>query len=336
MELIVLSKENTSESMRYYGGLSCGKLGVVYNGENYMLKFPGNLKERPLKNVEISYSCSSTSEYLGSEIYKSVGIDVHDTFLAKYGDKTVVACKDFLGDDERLVEFSQLKTSMPVYDDNGDPVSGSSTDLEETLEVIQKHKAFEGFREDMMSRFWDMFIIDALIGNPDRNNGNFGLIVNKKSFRLAPVYDNGSCFHFRLSDNQLADIISNKEELNRHAFNARVCVFTRNGNRLNPYQLITSHQYADCDAAVKRLLPKIDLSALAAIIKDCPEISDIRKDFCIKVLQLRKENIIDLALQNMPSCEKSALSEKLAKASEVVKAQEAKAEMKTKDKNLQR
>ena len=33
-------------------------------------------------------------------------------------------------------------------------------------------------------KFWDMFIIDALIGNHDRHNGNWGFLLNKKNKKL--------------------------------------------------------------------------------------------------------------------------------------------------------
>ncbi len=43
-------------------------------------------------------------------------------------------------------------------------------------------------------RFWDMFIVDALIGNWDRHNGNWGFLYNSRTdeMTLAPVFDCGS------------------------------------------------------------------------------------------------------------------------------------------------
>lgn len=40
-----------------------------------------------------------------------------------------------------------------------------------------------------------MFIVDALIGNWDRHNGNWGFLYNNDTdeITLAPVYDCGSC-----------------------------------------------------------------------------------------------------------------------------------------------
>ena len=39
--------------------------------------------------------------------------------------------------------------------------------------------------------FWDMFIVDALIGNWDRHNGNWGFLYDtvQDEMKLAPVYD---------------------------------------------------------------------------------------------------------------------------------------------------
>ena len=43
--------------------------------------------------------------------------------------------------------------------------------------------------------FGILFIIDSLIGNTDRHNGNWGFLVNKKTGQVtfSPIYDCGSC-----------------------------------------------------------------------------------------------------------------------------------------------
>lgn len=42
-----------------------------------------------------------------------------------------------------------------------------------------------------------MFIVDAFLGNFDRHNGNWGILVDecKKTAEIAPVYDCGSCLY---------------------------------------------------------------------------------------------------------------------------------------------
>lgn len=52
MKLIDLN--HVTINNRAYGGASCGKIGIIYAGENYLVKFPGNLTIKQFKNVNTS------------------------------------------------------------------------------------------------------------------------------------------------------------------------------------------------------------------------------------------------------------------------------------------
>lgn len=54
---------------KYYGGKNGGKICIVYNNEDYMLKFP------PINNAfidEHEYSNSCISEYISCNILKNI------------------------------------------------------------------------------------------------------------------------------------------------------------------------------------------------------------------------------------------------------------------------
>ena len=56
--------------------------------------------------------------------------------------------------------------------------------------------------------FWNMFVVDAFIGNPDRNNANWGIIKKADgSFSIAPVYDNGNCLNNRWDDETMKKVL---------------------------------------------------------------------------------------------------------------------------------
>ena len=40
------------QNQRMYGGTAGRKMGIVYKGKNYILKFPGNLKEQQMKQIK--------------------------------------------------------------------------------------------------------------------------------------------------------------------------------------------------------------------------------------------------------------------------------------------
>ena len=97
---------------RVYSGAAGRKLGVVYEGQNYILKFPGNLKDKQLKNIKMGYSNAPVSEYIGSHVYELIGMPVHETKLGVYKNRVVVGCKDFLSEGENLIEFEKIKSMI--------------------------------------------------------------------------------------------------------------------------------------------------------------------------------------------------------------------------------
>lgn len=92
-----------------------------------MLKFP----PLPSKNKEMSYSNSCFSEYLGCQIYESIGIPVQKTMLGTYTvkgkTKIVVACGDFTEpgitlQDFRIVEKPDHRTLSETDTERNCPI----------------------------------------------------------------------------------------------------------------------------------------------------------------------------------------------------------------------
>lgn len=135
--MLHLDELNLNLNLNTYGGISCSKVGITLNGDNYLLKFPGSIKNKNMKNVILSYSNSSISEYLGSKVYDAFGIPVHDVQLVIYKDKLCALCRDFTGTGE-LVEFRELKSTF-LNDslDTNDYSNGIDTDLDDVLFIIR-------------------------------------------------------------------------------------------------------------------------------------------------------------------------------------------------------
>ncbi len=280
-------------NMRAYGGAAGRKLGINMDGENYIIKFPGNLKEKNLKTVRLSYSNSPVCEYIGSHIYESLGIPVHETKLGYFQDKIVVGCKDFLEDSEQLIEFEKLKvTFLPRFtDSNGEETNGNGTDLKEVLLTIQEHPLLK--IKGVEDRFWDMFIGDALIGNPDRNNGNWGIIKNSRNeIRLAPVYDNGNCLNNKWDEEQMQEALSNPVKLRNEAYARKVCIFEVNKHHVKPYEFIASKKNAECNKALGRIVPRINMKEINHIIDEIPFLGDVQKKFYQSIIRERYERVL--------------------------------------------
>ncbi len=153
-------------SFKYYGGKNGGKICVIYDGEDYMLKFPA-INEGI---SEYGYSNSCISEYITCNIIKTLGLNVQDTILGVYNlngtEKVVVACKDFTSNGTILKQFAELKNSQIETSKNG-----YGTELDEVIETIENQLVYDV--NELKDFFWDMFIADSLVGNFDRHNGNW-------------------------------------------------------------------------------------------------------------------------------------------------------------------
>ena len=207
----IIDFTNEKQIINKYGGADTKKT-IIYNEKYYLLKFPNNAKQ----NKNVSYANNVFSEYLGCHIFNSIGTIAQNTILGIYKQengivKNVCACEDFTGNGWRLVEFQNLKNSFP---DTPSSSNGRTTALEEILEVIEKHTDIKD-NQALKRQFWDIFIIDSLIGNYDRHNGNWGILVNDdtQEMKMAPIYDCGSCLYAQLTDEQMQEILKIKLRL---------------------------------------------------------------------------------------------------------------------------
>ncbi len=278
-----------------YAGANGSKISIIYNGEQYMLKFPA----LATRNQEIIYSNSCISEYLGCEIYESVGIPVQKTVLGTYtteksGKKVVVACKDFTSFGVVLQDFASLKNQIIDSERNG-----YGTDLEDLTSVFMKQTALDP--AEISERFWDMFIIDALIGNWDRHNGNWGFLYDTKndSLVLAPVFDCGSSLYPQADESMIEKVLNSRQEIHHRVFNIPVSAIQFKGKKINYYEFVSSLQNEECNRALERLVPRIDMKRIDKIVDEIPIISDRQKIFYKTMLSERMEKILDFSFRKL-------------------------------------
>lgn len=282
-----------------YAGANGSKIAVMYQDTLYMLKFPGAAR----LNQDMSYANGCISEYLGSHIFALAGIPAQETLLGTYRikgkEKIVVACKDFTGTGLVLQDFTSLKNTVL---DSGS--NGTGTELGDILDAIEQQTVLDP--NTLTRHFWDMFIVDALIGNWDRHNGNWGFLYNTLTdeVTLAPVFDCGSCLFPQADETIMRTVLDDPAERQLRIFDRPLSAIRENGQKINYRAFISSLKYSDCNAALKRITPKLSLSDIENLVNDTPFIGDLQKEFYRTMLAERKEKILDYSLQKLRAREK--------------------------------
>lgn len=150
-------------------------------------------------------------------------------------------------------------------------------------------------------RFWDMFIVDALIGNWDRHNGNWGFLYDARTdnIELAPVYDCGSSLYPQADDKIMESVLANENEMNFRIFEIPTSSIMLNGKKIKYFDFISSMQNEDCSRALKRIVPRIDMKKIRMIVTETPFITELQKRFYVTMLEKRKERILDFSFHRI-------------------------------------
>ena len=255
------------------------KFEIIIDGHRYIVKFQ--------KNSEVGLTYNYVSEYLGSHIFQSIGIPVQETFLGTYDGKNVVVMKNFLEPEDALVAFngvgeSSLERDKELYQYTYEDITAMLTENMKSTNVAET-----------IERFWDMFIVDALIGNFDRHGGNWGFIKRDNKYRIAPVYDNGSSLYPKLNtDEKIAAVLASQEEIDKRIYQFPTSHIKVKNRKSSYFEVISSLQFEACNEALKRIVPRIDLERINRIIDEIEEISELRKQFYKTMLQQRYEKIL--------------------------------------------
>lgn len=271
-----------------YNGANGKKIAIIYNGEQYMIKFPPSADRKP---TDLSYTNSCISEHISCSIFNMLGIKAQETLLGTYTvngkEKLVCACKDFTTDGSVLYDFCSIKNTIIDSEHNG-----NGTELTDLLETIEKQTFVDPVK--LQEHFWNVFVIDAFLGNFDRHNGNWGFLYNKESnlSEIAPVYDCGSCLLPQADERTMHLVLQNPDEMNARIFHFPTSAIKYNGQKINYHQFLMNSKYNSCNDAVVRIFPRINLDKINEFINSLPYLTELQREFYSNYIAARYEQIM--------------------------------------------
>lgn len=279
---------------KFFNGANGEKFSIYYNNKWYLLKLSPISKY----NSNLDYTYAHITEHIGSQIYKSLNIEAHNTIIGRFNGRNAVACEDFEIDNLHFSSFADFSNSVDC--------EKKGYGLQDVLLIIKKQKKISSSL--LNRRFWDMFIVDALIGNPDRHNGNWGVLWDEKTndVKLAPVFDCGSSLCPSCDEDLMRTIMKNEKELNKRIYERNNSILSTEydkNKKIKYLDYLVNTDNKDCIGALKRIYPKINMTKINNIIKGCDEMTTLHKEFLSFMLHKRKELILDVAYNKQISKE---------------------------------
>ena len=238
------------------------------------------------KDTKFGKRNNHLSEYLGSHVFELLGIEVHKTFLGEYMGEKVVACKDFVTDGYQFVPFNDVGESSIDTDKEKHQYT-----YEDIIVLLEKNTKLTEVSETV-SAFFEIYIVDALIGNFDRHGANWGFLKKDGKYKLAPVFDNGSClFPGLVDEDQMRFVLENEGEKDERVYKFPASQIKLGDNKSSYFEVISSLRYKECNEALLKIVPRVDLKKINGLI-DNLEISNTHKAFYKTMIEERYRKIL--------------------------------------------
>ncbi len=255
------------------------------------------------------YPAEFWAEVVASGIGRIVGVPTPETYCAHMDDKYAALIKFFLKIEwnEKDQRYQQVETLL----EGGDIIVGIDPTFDR--KVGEKHniflveKIFSRWKPDrLFEEFLKILIFDAIIGNTDRHQDNWGFIRNNKTgeIHLAPAFDNSTSLGSELIEEKLAGYLDQNEvKLKQYIRKGKAHIrWSENGNdliRINHFELLKNiaskrkfvveyiaEMTRFSDQQVKDLL---DGWAKIKINNSKYSLSAIRRNLMLRIICLRRD-----------------------------------------------
>lgn len=256
------------------------KFGITIDNKDYIVKFQ--------KNSETGLLNNHISEHLGSNIFKILGEEAQSTFLGLYNDREVVICEDFIESGEIYLPLNGIVEVG--FENNKELYQYSYEDiiimLKENIKITNVSETIE--------KFWNMYIIDALIGNFDRHGANWGFLKKDNAYRMAPIFDNGSSlFPRRNTEELMKEVLENETIMMDMTYKYPTSQIRLQNKKSSYYDVISSMAFHECNQALKRIYQRMNINEIFAFFESQEDLSEIQKTFYRYIIEYRYKHIIE-------------------------------------------
>lgn len=233
--------------------------------------------------------CSEAcSEKLACEIAKKLGIPTANIEFAKDKDGTI-GIISFL-----FIDF------MGRHTDAKDFFNAKEFERKKICRISSIKNFLDNFGDEEFNKFLDIMVFDALVGETDRHEENWGLTKKGAKYSLSPLYDSSCNLLREFKDLKISEPFYNKEkDLSEYARKSKTCIFKEDlSGRYKHFELIEYlYQLYPKEISSKiQNLRKINRFNIKRIVNKIPQniIDERHKNAICQYVLIRKKILMDI------------------------------------------
>lgn len=248
------------------------------------------LKRGFFKYEKYKEVCSEAcSEKLACEIAKTLKLPTANIEFAKDNNGT-------LG----IISFLFIRPGIDGHTDAKDFFNANEFDRKKFCRMSTIMRFLELFGPNEFDKFLDIMVFDALVGETDRHEENWGICKINGKYELAPLYDSSCNLLREFKDLNKAQPFYNKEkDLETYARKSKTCIYKEDlSGRYKHFELI-EYLFERYPKRIKKKilnLKKLNRLRLKKIIRKLPEgiISDEHKEYIYIYVIIRKKILLKI------------------------------------------
>lgn len=255
------------------------KLVVDKNGNKAFFKYEG-------KGYNVSESCSEKMCY---EIAKVLGYDCAKIELARDNEGNL-GILNYLFLDKENIDHNDAVSYLNINEKQRKNYYTISN-IKQTLDKLDK-SLFKGFVKIM--------IFDALVGEQDRHEENWGIEGLENNYKISPLYDNGCNLLKEFKDENLANqYYNNQKDFNAYINRSKTIIYKEdNKSKYKHFELI-KYLYENYSDLVKNEidnLNKLSNKNIEEIVNKVPDdlLTRKHKEFIIIYLKRRRDILLEI------------------------------------------
>ena len=142
---------------------------------------------------------------------------------------------------------------------------------------------------------------------------NWGFLYddNTGETQIAPVFDCGSCLLPQADEKVMRKVLSEEPELHARIYQFPTSAIKLRGRKINYYDFLSRGENEDCNDALARIVPRIDMEKIAQFIDRVEGITELQKQFYQHYLSARFDLIIrpayEMAMMDHPTMEEPTM-----------------------------
>ena len=281
------------DSWKVYEGNSYGS----GRSEKIWLRNPANGE---IGLIKFSKSISSTeiiSEKIASDLAHSISLECAKINIGKYNSRngSMSYLINKFTDDVVIEGIWFIYRLYPHYD----PYKLFDEEKQEYYSLEMIMNSLIPF--NLQNNFLKVCVFDFLIGNTDRHQNNWAVLLSEKSLRICPLYDNSSSLCSYINESDIDSILGNDlrrfESLVNNKSKSRIRIdknAKKEPTHLEVLEYIKDNYYSELINFINLISEKLNVLEIEGILERCDfELLTTKRKELIKTFLLKKVEMMN-------------------------------------------